>query len=29
MDNFGLASNVQGFEARFDEFFIFSDTTLE
>ena len=28
-DNFGIASNLQGFEARFDEFFIFSDTTLE
>ena len=28
VENMGLASNLNGFEARFDEFFFFSGTTL-
>ena len=29
VENMGLASNMNGFEARFDEFFFFSGTTLD
>jgi hypothetical protein len=29
VENMGLASKLNGFEARFDEFFFFSGTTLD